>query len=121
MGADAASDAGSGGVEEAKGAGGAGVEEPDVAQNHPRWWVQQKDLLRTRALPFVVSCKPLTESPEGEALGKGWLWSVVISGPPGTGYEGGRYRLRVAVPASYPRGNPPTVQFHCIMVHPQVR
>jgi peroxin-4 len=46
-------------------------------------------------------------------------WVAVLSGPEGTPYCGGRFRVRLSVPASYPLA-PPTATFVTPIFHPNV-
>ncbi|CCD12661.1 unnamed protein product [Trypanosoma congolense IL3000] len=47
------------------------------------------------------------------------LWEAVLSGPPGTPYEGGRYRLMLQMPRDYPMV-PPVAKFITKVFHPNV-
>ena len=46
-------------------------------------------------------------------------WAVTLTGPPGTPYAGGRFELRVSLPAEYPF-KAPQVSFATRIWHPNV-
>ena len=46
-------------------------------------------------------------------------WEGVITGPGGTPYEGGRFKLEIKVPADYPY-TPPKIRFSTKIWHPNV-
>lgn len=46
-------------------------------------------------------------------------WEALISGPPGTAYEGGLFPATLKFPRDYPL-NPPKMTFTCEMWHPNI-
>lgn len=46
-------------------------------------------------------------------------WKCVIGGPAGTPYEGGTYRIRLAIPEDYPF-RPPKAFFETTIFHPNI-
>ena len=46
-------------------------------------------------------------------------WDVVIDGPPGTPYEGGKYALTIEFPANFPYV-PPKIKFVTKIYHPNI-
>ncbi|PRT56735.1 Ubiquitin-conjugating enzyme E2 pex4 [Wickerhamiella sorbophila] len=46
-------------------------------------------------------------------------WSAILLGPENTPYEGGKWRVRIKVPTSYPI-DPPTMQFETRICHPNI-
>ena len=93
----------------------------DWGLDHPAWAQLEKDSASASGLPFVHSLRCLSTSPEGESLGRGWLFTCFVSGPEGSAYALGKFRIRLVVPPLYGKGAVPTVQFNCVFSHTQVR
>ncbi|KAF2860319.1 UBC-like protein, partial [Piedraia hortae CBS 480.64] len=47
------------------------------------------------------------------------VWNVVMDGPPGSVYSGGRFKLEIKLPDTYPF-KPPVVSFKTKIYHPNV-
>ncbi|KAJ5426205.1 ubiquitin conjugating enzyme [Penicillium sp. CMV-2018d] len=46
-------------------------------------------------------------------------WEAILKGPAGSPYEGGRWRLSIAIPPEYPL-TPPTIHFTTKISHPNI-
>lgn len=64
----------------------------------------------TRNPPDGITAGPMSDDNMLE-------WEALISGPPGTPYEGGLFPAKLSFPKDYPH-SPPTMRFSCDLFHP---
>ncbi|KAJ9086030.1 hypothetical protein DSO57_1008259 [Entomophthora muscae] len=73
-----------------------------------------KELKATRngLNPEIILLEPLSE----EDL---FSWKAIISGPPETPYEGGKFKLSISITSQYPM-TPPVFTFDTKICHPNI-